>query len=97
MKEKRCCDVFMYSIFLHWVLISTFESYLISVFIISVRLLWGFSFLRSLWLCILRVESLCESLMRSLTSWISIDTFKGECLMGECSCEFYEFTIDTWI
>ena len=34
-KKKRCCDTFMYNIFLHRVLILTFEGCLLGVLIIG--------------------------------------------------------------
>ena len=57
-------------------LISTFKGCLLGVFIIGdlCEVLWGFSFLGSLLLCILSVESSGESLKRSFISWIIIDT-----------------------
>ena len=58
-------------------LILTFESYLLGVIISEdiCEIFKGFLFLGSFLLCILSVESSYESLMRSLTSRITIDTF----------------------
>ena len=34
-EDKWCCNIFMYTIFLHWVLISTLEGRLLGVFFIG--------------------------------------------------------------
>ena len=49
------------------------------------EILWGFSFLGSLLLCILSVKSSSESLERSFISWIVVDTL---CEWGECLSDF---------
>ena len=60
--------------------ISTFECYLLGVFIIG---------------------DLCEIFMRVFIPWplllciLSVES-SGESSRGECSCESYEFTIDTF-
>ena len=56
------------------------------------RFLWGFSFLGSLLLCILKVESLGESFEISFISWIIIDIL---CERGECLSDFSHQ--DLWI